>query len=186
VAAAEALCQRLEADSQAVQSRFGDAAARRSRGFIALARGNDDSAADCFTDSVARFAAIGVPLERARVELALGSLLRRRGQRRKAREVLDAARVTFTDCGAVDCASAATAELAAISGRAPHGADVLTASEQRIVDLVATGLGNRAVARQLHLSVKTVEAHLNRAFRKLGVSNRTEMSSRLASRNPDT
>lgn len=48
----------------------------------------------------------------------------------------------------------------------------LTRREWDIVQLVAAGTSNAEVAERLYVSVKTVEAHLTRIFRKLGVSSR--------------
>lgn len=50
----------------------------------------------------------------------------------------------------------------------------LTESERRILEEVARGLTNQQIAKRLHLSAKTVANHLYRAYRKLGVSSRTE------------
>lgn len=49
----------------------------------------------------------------------------------------------------------------------------LSARELEVVRLVAEGLSNREVARRLVLSEATVKTHLNHAFSKLGVDNRT-------------
>ncbi|MBB4930142.1 DNA-binding NarL/FixJ family response regulator [Lipingzhangella halophila] len=48
----------------------------------------------------------------------------------------------------------------------------LTDREEEIMAVVARGLGNRAVAAELFLTEKTVKNHINRIFRKLGVSSR--------------
>jgi len=53
----------------------------------------------------------------------------------------------------------------------PHG---LTRRETGILALLAEGRSNRAIARTLFLSEKTVKAHLAAVFRKLGVANRTQ------------
>ncbi|MCL1900013.1 MAG: helix-turn-helix transcriptional regulator, partial [Promicromonosporaceae bacterium] len=58
---------------------------------------------------------------------------------------------------------------------AADGAE-LTAREDEIARLAASGLSNQEIARRLLISVRTVENHLHRVFRKLGVDNRTEMS----------
>jgi DNA-binding CsgD family transcriptional regulator len=62
--------------------------------------------------------------------------------------------------------------------RRAEGAD-LTAAERRVADLVATGLTNAQVAARLFMAPRTVEAHLTRIYRKLGVLTRTEMSGHL-------
>ena len=55
----------------------------------------------------------------------------------------------------------------------PHSADVLSRSERRVLALVATGASNREVAEELLVTVYTVRKHLENAYRKLGVTNRT-------------
>jgi DNA-binding CsgD family transcriptional regulator/type II secretory pathway predicted ATPase ExeA len=51
----------------------------------------------------------------------------------------------------------------------------LTAREREIVDVALRGLPNSAIADELSLSERTVEAHLAAAYRKLGVRSRGEM-----------
>jgi DNA-binding NarL/FixJ family response regulator len=51
--------------------------------------------------------------------------------------------------------------------------DQLTARERDVLALVATGLPNKAIARRLAISEKTVKAHLTRVFAVVGVSDRT-------------
>ncbi|WP_245620717.1 response regulator transcription factor [Cryptosporangium arvum] len=46
----------------------------------------------------------------------------------------------------------------------------LTARERSVLGLMAQGLSNAAVAAELHLSVKTVEAHIGAIFAKLGLA----------------
>ena len=50
----------------------------------------------------------------------------------------------------------------------------LSAREVEILQGVARGLSNRAIASELWLSDQTVKFHLHNVYRKLGVSNRTE------------
>jgi len=52
----------------------------------------------------------------------------------------------------------------------------LTAREHEIALLAGSGLTNQVIAQRLVISVRTVENHLNRAFRKLGVKSRAELS----------
>jgi DNA-binding CsgD family transcriptional regulator len=52
----------------------------------------------------------------------------------------------------------------------------LSRSEERIVRLVSLGRTNREVSGELGLSPKTVEWHLSRLYRRLGVRSRTELS----------
>jgi DNA-binding NarL/FixJ family response regulator len=55
------------------------------------------------------------------------------------------------------------------------GRSLLTPREQQVVALVAEGLSNRDVSRELSLSEHTVKKYLFRIFDKLGVSNRVEL-----------
>lgn len=56
----------------------------------------------------------------------------------------------------------------------PESLAGLTAREHDVLALLATGLGNTAIAENLHLSPKTVRNYLSRIFDKLGVSSRGE------------
>ena len=60
--------------------------------------------------------------------------------------------------------------------RARTGWDSLTDAELKVVNLIAQGATNRAVADQLHLSLHTVKTHVHNAFGKLGVSSRGELA----------
>lgn len=55
-------------------------------------------------------------------------------------------------------------------------ADELTAAELRIARLVAAGASNRDIGEWLSISTKTVEAHLSRIYRKLGVRSRVDVA----------
>jgi DNA-binding NarL/FixJ family response regulator len=57
--------------------------------------------------------------------------------------------------------------------RAPAG---LTARELEVVGLVAAGLANKAIAGELHLSVRTVESHVRHVLAKAGLNNRTQLA----------
>jgi DNA-binding NarL/FixJ family response regulator len=52
--------------------------------------------------------------------------------------------------------------------------DSLTDREREIIDLLAQGLSNKAIAARLYLSVRTVEGHLANIYPRLGVHSRTE------------
>ena len=55
------------------------------------------------------------------------------------------------------------------------GADALTASERRIAEMAAAGLSNPEIAQELFLTIKTIEMHLTRAYRKLDVRGRADL-----------
>jgi DNA-binding NarL/FixJ family response regulator len=56
----------------------------------------------------------------------------------------------------------------------------LTATEQRIADLVAAGLSNTEVAHELFISPKTVEWNLSKIYKKLHVRSRAALAAKLA------
>ena len=71
-------------------------------------------------------------------------------------------------------------ELARISGRRPAASD-LTTSETTLAALAAEGLSNKEIAATMHISVHTVEAHLTRIYRKLGIRSGAALARRLNS-----
>ena len=56
----------------------------------------------------------------------------------------------------------------------PADAEQLTSRQMRVLDLLAQGLSNKQIARELDISEITVKAHVSLILRKLGVSNRTQ------------
>ena len=83
--------------------------------------------------------------------------------------------------------SAATAVTATIATAADSNGDAasgertaaatgayLTARQQRVLELLAEGLPNKLIARELSLSDATVKLHVSAILRELGVRNRTE------------
>jgi DNA-binding NarL/FixJ family response regulator len=52
------------------------------------------------------------------------------------------------------------------------GVDELSARELEVLELVAAGLTNEAIAARLSLSVRTVERHLSNIYAKLRVSGK--------------
>jgi DNA-binding CsgD family transcriptional regulator len=125
-------------------------------------------------------------LESVRLRLELGRTLARIGRRIEARELLRPALADADAVGASQLAERARRELVATGLRprraALEGASALTPRQRQIVELAAAGKGNRAIAEQLFLSIKTVETHLAAGYRKLGVSTRLDLSAAVAGR----
>ncbi len=129
----------------------------------------------------------GVPaaLQRVRLRLELGSALAHMGRRLEARAALRPALADADAVGAVLLARRARRELAATGLRprqaALEGVAALTPRQRQVCELAAAGKGNRAIAQELFLSVKTVETHLAAGYRKLGVNARADLAAQLAS-----
>lgn len=76
--------------------------------------------------------------------------------------------------------------LAALTAPAvrPRPVPELTERELEVLDLVAAGLTNHAIARRLYLSEKTVRNHVSNIFAKLGVSDRAAAVARARDSRP--
>lgn len=127
----------------------------------------------------------GHPFDRARTQLLLGERLRRIRRRVDAREPLAAALDTFNQMGATPWIERATRELEATAPTVrprsdPSLMDELTPQEHSVVRMILDGATIREAAGRLFLSPKTVEAHLGRVYRKLGVRNRAQLAMRFA------
>jgi len=85
--------------------------------------------------------------------------------------------IAFLKLGTPVHARQAATELASIRGRRRFENE-LTPVEQRVAQLVAAGKTNREVAAAMFTSVRTVESHLGRIYRKLGIRSRTELAAR--------
>jgi DNA-binding CsgD family transcriptional regulator len=120
----------------------------------------------------------------ARACVTFGGALRRRGRRVDSRAVLREGYEIALACGADALAETARSELRASGIRLQRepvsGADALTPSERRIAEMAADGLSNAEIAQELFLTVKTIEMHLTRAYRKLDVRRRAQLAKALA------
>ncbi|MEV2227894.1 AAA family ATPase [Streptomyces phaeochromogenes] len=127
-----------------------------------------------------------MPFELARTRLVCGEALRRFRCPAAAREPLRAAQQAFAALGATPWAARAAAELAAAGHRSdPRDIqsprmDRLTPQELQVARAIGEGLSNVEAATALFLSRKTVEAHLTRVYRKLGIRSRTDLARCLA------
>ena len=127
-------------------------------------------------DPASAFATLGAlladtepfPLERGRTLLCLGVVRRQAQQKKAAREALEQALAIFEELGARLWAEKARARARRISGRAA-ASEELTETELRVADLAAQGRSNKEIAAELYMGVSTVETHLSRVYRKLGI-----------------
>jgi DNA-binding CsgD family transcriptional regulator len=120
-----------------------------------------------------------MPFERARTQLLLGDLQRRQRSRETAAATLRAAAATFEELNTPLWAARARDSLNRIHFGPQDTRDVLTSAECRVAELVAAGKSNNDVAAALFVSVKTVEVHLSRVYRKLDIRSRAELARRL-------
>jgi DNA-binding NarL/FixJ family response regulator len=85
-------------------------------------------------------------------------------------EVVRAVRAAARDGAPLDPRVARAVLARERSGGALAG---MTAREREVLELLGSGLPNKAIARRLEISEATVKAHLTRIFKQLGVTDRT-------------
>jgi DNA-binding CsgD family transcriptional regulator len=160
----------------------------RPRARLARVRGllASEGAVDAvFASALALLDESAQPLERARTELCWGERLARARRTADAVLHLERALTAFNALGTPGWSDRTRAALGQVSGSERPAerrrSDALTAHELRIARHAAAGLRNREIAALLYLSPRTVEWHLQSAYRKLDVSNRTQLAAVLAS-----
>jgi DNA-binding CsgD family transcriptional regulator len=142
-----------------------------------------DAAEELYREAVERLGRIRMRLPLARAHLLYGEWLRGERRRADAREQLGLAHDLFEEMGARSFAGRARRELAAV-GVTVHThrnatLDELTAQEARVAVLAGEGLSDREIAGRLYISASTVDYHLRKVFRKLGVRSRSQLHQRL-------
>ncbi|MCW3841552.1 AAA family ATPase [Micromonospora yasonensis] len=165
-----------------------DSARRANRTLALLGLARADAIRACFAGesltaiealaaAIDTYGAQSYPLDAARASLTLGQLLRRVRRRSAAHEAISQAIDQFSQIGAAPWRALADAELDRLHNGVRHGRNTksLSGLERQIVELVRAGATNRQIAKEVHLSVKAVEANLSRLYRRLGVANRSEM-----------
>jgi DNA-binding CsgD family transcriptional regulator len=160
------------------------AEALRARAIVRAADGELESALESAEEAVEIHGALELPFRAARAWFTLGEVRRRARQRGAARTAFEAALDGFTRVGAGIWIDRTSHELERVAGRRPTGS-ALTDTERRVAELAAAGHTNKEIADALFMSVHTVEAHLTRVFRALGVQSRTELA-RADLDHPDT
>jgi DNA-binding CsgD family transcriptional regulator len=174
---ARACLENYEAHARSLQGPWAMAAAARCRGLLAAAEGDVTGGVVAFEHALATLEGCEYPFERGRTLLCLGSVRRQAQQKGAASLALEEAVEIFEDLGARLWADKARGELRRISGRRT-ASEQLTESERQVAALAGQGLTNTDIAAAMFMGVSTVEAHLSRVYRKLGV-RRAELAARL-------
>ncbi len=178
------LAHRLATENVEI-SRRSQAASAIGRALVTLAKVGDPRHSEALLSEANRtLAESSAALDRASALVENGSALARSGRTEEARDYLRSGLDLAYRCGAARLAARARRELVAAGGRprrnALSGINGLTPSERQVVVLAANGLTNREIAHQLYVTLKTVERHLSRSYRKLEVSGRHGLKAEIA------
>ncbi len=176
---AERALTRLTERTDASPTSWARGTAARCRAL--LAAGSDADA--LYREAIERLGETDLRVDLARAHLLYGEWLRRQARRPDARDQLRTAHQLFSELGTVAFAERAHDELRAAGERSAQrvgenldGRDELTPQEAQIARLAVDGSTNREIATQLFISPRTVEYHLHKTFRKLGVKSRTQLA----------
>jgi DNA-binding CsgD family transcriptional regulator len=123
-------------------------------------------------------------VELARSQLSYGEWLRRANRRADARVLLRAAHESLSRMGAEAFAERARRELLAtgetVRKRARRTREALTPQEIHVAIMARDGHTNPEIGSRLFISARTVEYHLHKVFRKLGIAGRRDLRAALA------
>jgi DNA-binding CsgD family transcriptional regulator len=185
VDAAEEWLRRALASSEELGASARSGWARRALALVELERGRPAEAAELALAAVEDCLRPGDRIGAGRARTVAGRALAAAGRRDEGIDQLVRARDDLAALGARRWADEAARELRALGERVTRtgrrgatdaGVASLSEREREIADLVATGRTNREIAAELFLSEKTVENHLGRIFRKLGVRKRAAVA----------
>jgi DNA-binding CsgD family transcriptional regulator len=178
-AAATAAFERLTESTAASGTPWAGAIEDRCRALLSEGALAEKS----YRNAIDRLLPTALRLDLARTHLLFGEWLRRESRPADAREELRTAHSLFTDFGSESYAERARIELRATGERARRrsldSSDRLTPQEARAAQLVAQGATNAEIAAQMFVSPSTVEYHLHKVFRKLGIRSRTQLAKRI-------
>ena len=144
------------------------AVAASAAGAVRLAEGDAQSALPKLRVAGSAWRGLDAPYETARVRVLIGLACGALGDPETSAIELDGARKVFERLGAKPDIE----RLDALMRRRYGQTTPLTTREVQVLRLVASGKTNRAIARELGLSEKTVARHVHNALTKIGVPSR--------------
>lgn len=157
------------------------AAAAHARAEYAAARGDFETALTAARKAIDAFGVAEMPVQRAQALLLAAQLSGQQGDFGLATARIAAARAELVAAGAHELLAEATAAQRRLAGRRSVSGDAaLTEREREVAELAARGFSNKDIAGRLFLSPRTVEDHLGRILRKLGLTGRAGIAHRLA------
>jgi DNA-binding CsgD family transcriptional regulator len=178
-AAASSILERYRRRVQAAQTPVPMGLLARAQALIS----SDGNAEPLYRASIELLDQATASSEAARSRLVYGEWLRRANRRRDARSQLRAAYQTFEAMDARAFCERARIELHATGERArPRRVESradLTPQETQVARLAAGGATDAEIASRLFISPNTVDYHLRKVYRKLGITSRRQLAGSL-------
>jgi DNA-binding CsgD family transcriptional regulator len=183
VEGARATVERLRREASELEHPLGLAWAETGEAIAESLVGDVPKSIAMLREAAERLESIPFVPDAARVRRQLAGRLVDLGEREEAVRELRRAHEVFSRLGAVGELEKARMQFQGLGARPPTrtagtGIEGLTAREVQIVRLVADRKANKAIARALGISPRTVGTHLSNIFGKLGVSTRHELADR--------
>jgi DNA-binding CsgD family transcriptional regulator len=155
----------------------------RAKAFVDSARGATAAALAAGQEAVASFTSAGALLELGRTQVVIASACVDAGRLDDVAERLAMASALARRCQSGRLVDLVEAQLARLPETVPRRdwQSGLTPRERDIAVLAGQAMPSTEIAAKLHLSVRTVDSHLGRVYRKLGVANRVALANLLHS-----
>lgn len=171
---AEPMIEALENHGRRLHRAWMLATGARCRAMMLAAQGDVAAATRMAQQAMVTHQTLPMPFERARTQLLLGQLYRRQRQKESTTTTLTQALAAFEGMKTALWADRTRNELARTAVSSGQ-TTLLTASEERVAELAASGMTNRDIGAEVFISPKTVEANLARIYRKLEIHTRAEL-----------
>jgi DNA-binding CsgD family transcriptional regulator len=148
-----------------------------------MARGESEKASEAIASALEHHQRLPMPFELARTLTVAGEIHRRARRKRRAMDALVAAEAIFDRLGAPIWRKRAAEERSRVGVRTAtsRASSSLTEAEVEVAGLAIKGLSNAEIAGRLFMSQRTVQAHLSKIYRKVGVRSRTQLAARFRS-----
>jgi len=172
--------RRLCAETQAGATDWALGIEARSRALLS----SGETAERLYREAIERLGRTLLRPDLARARLLYGEWLRGQRRHQDAREHLRQAHAIFICCGMAGFAERARVELQETGERVlkhtPQTQAELTSQEAQIARLAAGGATNAEIAARLFISASTVDYHMRKVFRRLGVKSRRQLAARVS------
>jgi DNA-binding CsgD family transcriptional regulator len=171
---------RLRRDSQRLGHQLGMAWADTVRAIVAWLSGDIGPSCKLLSEAAQSLEAIPIVPEAARLRRQLAGRLADIGDRDAALRELRHVHEVFSALGAEPELAKARGQFRELGAKPPtrsagEGVEGLTGRETEIARMAGMRQSNKAIARALDISPRTVSTHLSNIFRKLGVASRSEL-----------